>query len=241
MYRVGLQCRPRDRNNQTTPESTNYTEWIAWYNEVMVPLPERIFEFPCHWGFEEGLCMNPTFHGLCPHTCQTLDYLTIGDKTFSGQDLVLFGDTRETYKTSKNSTCEEDYDNNFAMYNFRIENVTWKTYYRHWPTDPMMACEQTVTMNRDICYTMEATPIIRALCPASCALQPAPTTPAPPPIPDEASPGGATDRMLYTTSYSGEYTTMFTEYYLPADSTEWRDVASSWVNGSSSPASTVTG
>jgi hypothetical protein len=90
-----------------------------------------------------------------------LDFFTIGDDTWSGQKLALYGDTERggTY----NSTCEEDYDNNFAMYNFRIENVTWKTFYRHWPTDPMTACEQTVTMNRDICYTMEATPIIKAL------------------------------------------------------------------------------
>jgi hypothetical protein len=241
MYKLGLQCPNSIRNNQTTPTSTNYTDWLFYYNEYLTPLPERVFQFPCQWGYEENLCMNPTFHGLCPHTCQTLDYLTIGDKTFSGQDLVLFGDTRETYKSSKNSTCEMDYDNNFAMYNFRIENVTWKTFYRHWPTDPMMACEQTVTMNRDICYTMEATPIIQALCPASCAMQPAPTTPAPPPIPDEGDPQGAASRSLYTTSYSGAYTTMFVEYYLPAESTEWRDTAYTWVNGSSSPGSAVTG
>ena len=42
------------------------------------------YEFPCQFGYEEGLCSDKTFAGLCPHTCQPLIHTHLGTATSPG-------------------------------------------------------------------------------------------------------------------------------------------------------------
>jgi hypothetical protein len=237
--------------NNTYVNSSNVSYWHSWPIEVMPSFPQDAYDFPCQWGSDEGLCKNPVFTGLCPHTCHKMTAVVLGTTTYAGQDVRLYGDNEATYKSSKNSTCEEAYDNNFAMYNYRLSNLTWPTqydaghYHKHvLDMDPQKACMESMLENPHTCFGTDGTyvmPIIRALCPAACAMAPEDTTTAPPPPPDESDPEGASSRRLYTTSYSGPYTTYYTASYLPHDGGVWADLAYTWMNGSSTDASPMNG
>jgi hypothetical protein len=237
--------------NQTYANSSTNAEWKAWPLEVMPSFPQGSYEFPCQWGSDEGLCGNPVFTGLCPHTCHTMTTAVLGSSTLAGQDVRLYGDNGENFVTSMNSTCEESYDNNYAMYRYRLSNLTWPNqnvhgHYHQYVLnmDPRKACMESVMENPYVCFGTDGTyvmPVVRALCPSACALAPEDTTTPPPPPPDESSPEGASERRLYTTSYSGTYTTFYTASYVPYDGGMWENLAYTWMNGSSFDTSPANG
>jgi hypothetical protein len=253
IYKMGGTCNADIRANSTYAHSEKEGVYLSYHNETYLPVPERAFEFPCQFGADEGLCTNPTFHGLCPHTCAPLIFTHIGKSTYSAQDLTLYGDTLATRESGSNSSCEADWDNNLAMHTFRLANLTWNADDKSGKYTDLMnslnalqACAQSVGEDPYACVDKEYTPIVVALCPSACARAVFPAGPPPPaPPPDEADVEGSPQRRLYTTSYTGpprgEYSTFKTEFYKPYERASWKTTAHTWVNGSSSILSAVTG
>jgi hypothetical protein len=131
--------------------------------------------YPCQHGFDSGKCSDPVFSGLCAHTCQEFQSITVAGTSFLFQDNELYGET--TY----NSTC--DGDNNWAAFH-------WERVYRFAnpkalvPADPIVpdtdtasACDKIAAFGYNFTHTacghdpdLDWSGVFKYLCPDTCSI-----------------------------------------------------------------------
>merc|ERR1719487_2870184 len=131
--------------------------------------------YPCQHGFDSGKCSDPVFSGLCAHTCQEFQSITVAGTSFLFQDNELYG------SDDYNSTC--DGDNNWAAFH-------WDRVYRFAnpnalvPADPIVpdtdtqsACDVIASFGYNFTHTacghdpdLDWSGVFKYLCPDTCMI-----------------------------------------------------------------------
>jgi hypothetical protein len=260
MGRPGQQCDEwRLESNQATPVDIvfrNCSDHPAKANALAQLLDPSAStrRHPCQTGYDEGLCSDDAFFGLCTHTCLGLNATLVAGVgcpegcTYSHQSVDGWSD-------KPNSSCRED--NNAAAHTLKLKYlVSEEIYWTSVVTTKFTACYDLAIRNRNETHSACAgteipwAGIFSTLCKKACAVYP-PTDPhhtvinIPVIPPDETSLTGALDRRLgvpvYTTSgnhpavtASGVPHDTITISYLPGDVPEsfWDPEFKSVVNGS---------
>merc|ERR1719504_52359 len=85
IYKLGLGSCDADHISGNTNAFGNLTDpkYYEWYRDVwkFAEVVNTSYEFPCQFGYEEG---------LCSHTCQPLIHTHLGTATYSLQETVMY-------------------------------------------------------------------------------------------------------------------------------------------------------
>jgi hypothetical protein len=257
----GAQCDEwRLESNQATPVDIvlkNCTDYPAKANALAKLLDPSALSrrHPCQTGYDEGLCGDEAFFGLCAHTCQGLNSTFI--KSVDCPDGCSYSHQKtEGWAHMPDSSCRED--NNGAAHAFKTKYLaSEESYWTDVVTTQLTACDDIATRNRNFTHSacsgseIPWAGIFATLCKKACAAYPATDSHhtvvnIPEKIPDETSATGAFDRRLgvpvYTTSGFGHPGVVaagvphdtITISYLPGDAADiyWDPEFKSAVNGS---------
>jgi hypothetical protein len=210
---------------------------------------------PCQTGYDEGLCNDDAFFGLCSHTCLGLNATLIAGVGCE-EGCTYTHQKTEGWAHMPNSSCRAD--NNGAAHTLKTKYlVNEEPLWTNVLTTPLTACYDLAIRNRNFTHSacsgteIPWAGIFSVMCKKACAVYPATddhhtVVTIPPYIPDETSPTGALDRRLgvpvYTTSYYHPHTMhggtpphdTITVSYLPGDVSDsfWDAEFKSAVNGS---------
>jgi hypothetical protein len=192
---------------------------LASSDGLSAEVTQSSYDYPCQSGFDEGLCKDPVFFGLCPHTCAPFESVTVAGARFVYQLTDLDYEKVEIF-TSHASLLADGYaantnatnrscigDNDVAAFYF-MKN--WTTHEINSKISPKGTCNTLASYNEtwnpseSLCVGTDVpyASIILSLCQKSCMEYMSPPTTTPPPCAgkectDESSRAGARWRYNY--------------------------------------------